>query len=157
MRLLTPLAAIALAACATATQPLPPRTVAPDYVVGGGSFNTGTHVIVAAETFREAGKVGVCAAWAAENVTAMTRPYFDNVLGIGVLQLGGSNILQGFEAFPRAPSRAALAEAPADCVLTGRDWRPEYAGLQPEIEFGRMVLEREDESLGGVSVSFSGY
>lgn len=67
------LAAIAIAACTTTT-PLPPRTIGPGAVMGGGAFNTGTRLTVAAETFREAGEVAVCAAWAAEDVTAMAKP-----------------------------------------------------------------------------------
>ena len=75
MRLTPSVLFVALAAVAcTSTTPLPPRTVGPDAAIGGGAFNTGTRVGVAAETFREAGKVAVCAAWAADDVTAMASP-----------------------------------------------------------------------------------
>lgn len=154
--LLAPLAAFALAACTTATAPLPQQTVEPGYAIGGGSFSTGTRVIVAADAFREAGKVAVCAAWATDGRTAREKPYLDDVLGIGVLQLGGRNVLQGFGGFPRAASRAALGNAPAGCVRTGHDWQPEYAGLEPRIRFGRIVLERDDEDLGAGTINFRG-
>lgn len=149
-------AALALAGCAAGTDPLPSRALGDGAAIGGGSFNTGSRVAVGAETFREAGKVGVCAAWAADRPPAIAKPYLDDVLAIGVLQLGGRNILQGFDDFPRAPSIGALAGAPARCVLTGHAWREGYAGLRPDIRFARIVLEREDEDLGGITLSFSG-
>ena len=74
------------------------------------------------------------------------------------MQLGGRNVLQGFDDFPRAPSAATLPQAPAGCVLTDHDWRPEYAGLRPEIRFASIVLERDhDKLLSSVVVSFTGY
>ena len=147
-------AALALAGCAAGTDPLPSRTLGQDYGLGSGSFNTGSRIAVAAETFREAGKVAVCAAWSSDRLPALAKPHVDQVLGIGVVQLGGRNLLQGLGDFPRAPSIAALPGAPARCVLTGHDWREDYAGLSPEIRFGRLVLEREDE--GHVTLAFSG-
>ncbi len=153
---LTAATALALAGCAVGTDPLPSRTLGEDYGFGTGSFNTGSRVAVAAETFREAGKVGVCAAWASDQLPAMAKPHLGSVLEIGVVQLGGRNLFQGLGDFPRAESIAALPGAPAGCVLTGHDWRESYAGLRPEIQFGRLVLEREDESMGGVTLSFSG-
>ena len=149
-------AGLALAGCALGTDPLPGRTLGDASGLGTGSFNTGSRVAVAAETFREAGNVGVCAAWASDRLPAMAKPYVDDVLAIGVVQLGGRNVLQGLDGFPRAASIDALAGAPARCVLTGHDWREGYAGLRPRVRFGRIVLEREDEDVGGVTLSFSG-
>ena len=149
-------AALALAGCAVGTDPLPSRTLGEGYGFGTGSFSTGAQVAVAAETFREAGKVGVCAAWASDRLPAIAKPYLDDVLAIGVVQLGGRNVLQGLDGFPRAASIDALAGAPARCVLTGHAWREGYENLRPRIRFGRIVLEREDEDVGGVTLSFSG-
>lgn len=74
-----------------------------------------------------------------------------------MLQFGGRNMLQGFEDFPRAPSVVALHQAQG-CVLTDRDWRPEYATLRPGIRFASIVLERDHEKLlSSVVVSFTGY
>ena len=156
-RSLFALAALAAAGCTLGTEPVAPRTVDGDYALGGGSFYpAGTRVSVAADAFEQAGKVAVCAAWAADGVSARAKPYLNTVLDIGVLQLGGRNVLQGFSGFPRAASRAALVGSPAGCVLTGHDWRGEYAAVEPEIEFGRLPLEREDEPAGGVSLAFRG-
>lgn len=149
-------AGFALAGCALGTDPLPSRALGEGYGLGTGSFSTGSRVAVAAETFREAGKVGVCAAWASDRLPAMAKPYVDDVLAIGVVQFGGRNVMQGFDGFPRAASIAALPGAPARCVLTGHDWREGDAGLRPRVRFGRLVLEREDDGLGGVTLSFSG-
>ncbi|HUF55423.1 MAG TPA: hypothetical protein VMM55_02565 [Thermohalobaculum sp.] len=156
MRPILAAAALALAGCVLGTDPLPSRALGPEAGLGGGSFNTGSRVAVAAETFREAGKVAVCAAWATDQLPAMAKPYLDDVLAIGVVQLGGRNVLQGLEDFPRVESIAALPGAPAHCVQTGHAWRDGYAGLRPEIRFGRLELEREDDGLGGLTLSFSG-
>lgn len=148
------LSALALAACAGSATPVAQADRDLAYVEGGGRFSTGTRLTVRAGTFREAGRLGVCAAWATDGLTAMVKPHLSQVLGIGVLQLGGRNVLQGFAPFPRAPSREALASAPPGCVLTDQAWRPDFAGLAPEIAFGRMALERDEED--GVVVSFAG-
>ena len=155
--LLTSIAAFAVSACAVGTEPIAPQTVGPDYALGGGRFHpTGTPLIVAADAFEQDGRVAVCAAWAADGATARDKVHFNRVLETGVLQLGGGNVLHGFAGFPRAASQADLVGAPAECVLTGRPWRAEYAGLEPEIAFGRLQLEIEDEPLGGVSLAFHG-
>lgn len=148
------LAALAAAGCVGGTSPLAPDTVDPGYAEGGGVFNTGTRLTVSAQAFEQAGKVAVCAAWAGDGVTAPTVPHLNDVLDTGVLQLGGRNVLQGFAAFPRAPSRDALSGAPAGCVVTGRAWRAGDAGAAPRIRFGRIVLERDEED--GVVLWFRG-
>lgn len=145
---------LTLAGCALGTDPLPPERVGPGYAEGGGTFNTGTRVTVRAKTFDSAGKVGVCAAWAVDGPTAQTMPHHDDVLGIGVVRLGGRNVLQGFDTFPRAPDRTVLGIAPANCVRTGHDWRAADAARTPRIDFARIVLDREDDS--GVVLWFRG-
>ena len=138
-------AALGLAACAYTSEPLPSQTVDSGYASGGGTYNTGTRLTVRANTFQSAGKVAVCAAWAADGVTAPTMPYHDNVLEIGVVQLGGRNVWQGFDTFPRAADRVTLGIAPARCIRTGHDWRPTDEGQTPDIAFGQITLDRDDD------------
>lgn len=140
--------ALALAGCAaygTSGATRGARTVDASYAEGGGVFASGAQLTVRALTFEDAGKVGVCAAWAGDGIDSTSQLYTDFVLETGVLRLAGKNLMQGFDDFPEAPARAALHGAPAGCVRTGADWSPGYAGVAPRITFARMNLGADVE------------
>lgn len=147
MRATAPLAALALAAaCAAGVEgPLPDSTVGPGYAEGGGRFSSGTDLTVRATAMQNGSKVAVCAAWSADFVNTQSEHHIRPVLETGVLQLNGRNIIQGFDIFAMAPSRAALDTARSSCVLTGADWRPGDGPEAVEVRFIPLVVSADPE------------
>ncbi len=72
-------AGLALVGCATVTSvgtdPIDPR-----YSIGGGQWNSGGGITIAARAFERNGVTVICGAWAMDSQSVRTRDYNDDVL-----------------------------------------------------------------------------
>ncbi|MGF1502434.1 MAG: hypothetical protein ACFBSD_11515 [Paracoccaceae bacterium] len=160
IRFATPMVALALlGACAVPNEPAGFAPLGPDAVTGGGLFNTGGGLVVAAEAREIAGKTGVCGAWARSPQSVNSTIYNDDVLATGSIYLGGDRLVQGLDYLPEVPLGPGFAGVEARCVVTARPWTSGDRSSPVEIRLPRQVLETDGDALtsgsaGGITVKF---
>lgn len=151
-RLLPVLALALLAACARG-EPAGFDTVGPDYVAGGGEWNTGGGITVAARAFERDGRTLVCGAWTTTRQAGVTYAYNRDVMEVGSVYLAGERLVQNLSFMTETRASENLAGASAGCVASPVDWRPAFAGAEPRVRFPRFVVPGEDDEEGGMGGS----
>ncbi|MEM9761475.1 MAG: hypothetical protein AAF968_03020 [Pseudomonadota bacterium] len=143
-----------LAACAAPLRLAGEAVVDDGYGRGGALFSTGASLEFAVAAGQEAGKVRVCGAWVARGVTGQTAIYLDRAVASGQVQLAGRTVLRDPGRFERRRDGAALDGGRARCYLSETPWRPDFAGVVPEVRFVRQTFDVDTEGLGGGEIVF---
>ncbi len=149
-RLLPVLAVALLAACARG-EPAGFDTVGPDYVTGGGNWNTGGGISVAVSAFERDGRTLVCGVWTTTRQAGATYAYNRDVMEVGSVYLAGERLVQNLSFMTEARPTDNLAGASAGCVASAVDWRPGLAEAAPRVRFPRFVVGGDDDEDGGTS------
>ncbi len=114
-----------------------PDTVGPGYVTGGGTWDSGGGITVAARALERNGATVLCGAWATDRQSVLSVMLNEQVIAAGRLALGGRPAVRDLGFMPRIRDIGRLAGAPAMCVASPLPWRPEYAA-GPEIRLPTM-------------------
>lgn len=109
-----------------------PDTVGPGYVTGGGTWDSGGGITVAARALERNGATVLCGAWATDRQSALSLLFNEEVMEAGALLLGGRPAIRGLGFMARVPDPAQLAGGQARCIASGLPWQPGYAA-GPEI------------------------
>jgi len=135
-----------LAACVGAGVPVGERAIDPDFVVGGGSWDTGGVVFVMARAERDAGQLVICGAWTVVSESSVTIFDTPDIVEAGSILLAGDNVLHGLKRFTRLDGTENLRGQTAACLRSGRPWRPEYENAAPEVRLVRRAIDFDDFS-----------
>lgn len=144
--------ALAAAGCARHAE-VGTATVGPDYVAGGGEWNTGGGITTAVRVFEQDGATMVCGAWATDRQSVMSAGKNDGVIEAASVYAGGKRLVHNLSFMPRASGAGNLAGAQANCVRSSVPWRAEFAQGEPRVRIPRIVhAEVADEGGGGGSM-----
>lgn len=127
-----------IASCTSRT-PIPGSKIDRSYSVGGYRWNSGLQVLVFYKVFNSNGQVAVCGAWATRGGGSVSRA--DVGLGVGVVNLGGSRILQGIDfmqGMSEIDSPKGVFGKPTNCISTSVAWTDSFDSAEAVLRFPRM-------------------
>jgi hypothetical protein len=138
-------AVLALVGCATVTSvgtdPIDSR-----YSVGGGEWDSGGGITIAARAFERNGVTVICGAWTMDRQSVMTSDLNDFVLEAGSIFLDGDRAVQNLSFMRLVPYSDNIAGEQANCVASVRPWKAEYAAAPARVRIPRMAFGRGGRS-----------
>ena len=144
-------AGLALAGCATVTSvgtdPIDPR-----YSIGGGQWNSGGGITIAARAFERNGVTVICGAWTMDRQSVLTIRLNDDVLEAGSIYLDGDRAVQNLSFMRQVRYSDNIAGEQANCVATGRPWKADYVAAPARVRIPRMAFHLDDD--GGKNLVF---
>ena len=142
--------ATAVAAC-TQGALVESQSVTPDYVIGGGEWNTGGGITAVARVFERGGATVVCGAWTTDRQSALSVLFNEDVMQTASVFTGRTRLVQNLSFMARVPYADNLSGARANCVASGVPWRADFAAAEPRIRFPRVAFSQgggDDMSAG---------
>ncbi len=143
-KLAVPVLAAIVTACAQGAA-VEPQSVNPDYVVGGGEWDSGGGITIAAHAFERNGITVVCGAWTTDQQSAVSATLNENIIEAASIYAGGTRLVQNLNFMPRVRYAENIAGAPANCVASTKHWRAEFATEGARVEIPRMQFILDDE------------
>lgn len=128
------------------------ETVDARYTTGGGEWDSGGGVTVAARVFEREGTTIVCGAWTTDRQSVLTTELNDDVIAVASVYIGETRVMQNLGFMARVANSASVAGAQANCVASAKPWLREFAKESVRLRFPRMVFQLDEE--GGTSVRF---
>lgn len=141
---------LALAAC-TQYAGVDPGRLGPGYVTGGGAWDSGGGISIAARAEPRGGATVICGAWTTDRQSVLSANLNENVVSAGEIRLGGRVAVHDLSFMPRLRYRPDLTGAPAACVVTRLPWQEAYAAEGPEIVLPPMRFVIDTDSVNTVS------
>ena len=135
--------ALALAGCTTAT-PVGTDPIDLRYSVGGGQWDSGGGITIAARAFEQNGVTVICGAWTMDRQSGLTHDYNDDVLEAGSVFLDGDRAVQNLSFMRLVPYSDNIAGEQANCVATGLPWKADYAAAPARVRMPRMAFRLDD-------------
>ena len=132
--------ALGLAGCVQ-TEDRPGESIDDRYSVGGASWSSGAVVYVFVRTFEDQGKVGICGAWSSKEGGAFNVTDNDRLLEVGSIELLDTKVLTSLSGFNRFVDPRSAYGRSATCYRSSVDWRPEFNGVEPVVNFGRILSQ----------------
>ena len=147
--------AVMMTACAR-YDPVDSTTVGPDYVTGGGKWNTGGGITTAVDIHEGDGATIVCGAWTTDPQSVLTYNRNEEVMEVASVYAGGTRLVQNLSFMARVPYSQNISGERANCVRSSVPWRPEFSETGPHVRIPRFVdTEVADEpGEGGSMVVF---
>ncbi|MBY8977416.1 hypothetical protein KHP62_16510 [Rhodobacteraceae bacterium NNCM2] len=105
-------------------------TIDPSYLTAGGYWNDGTTITVIAKAVPEGGMLAICGAWMVNQSSALSIGYNERVMGTGVIQLDGGNIVNNLLYMNQLAYAPNVEGKTANCTITGTPWE---AGMEERI------------------------
>lgn len=139
----TLLPALACAACLGIPEVASQSTVDPSYITGGGYWNDGSTITVVAKAQPEGDMLAICGAWAVNTSSALSIGYNRDVMGAGVIQLDGSNIINNLRFMNQVAYSKDLAGQSSNCTVTNIPWQ-DGMNDQIRIRIPRQGYDRQD-------------
>lgn len=139
--------ATALGGCAGLHSSMPGQSLTEDYVVGGGKLQWGDRIIVAAKIFEQNDRMAVCGLWTVRNKHVLSIGMHDYFVETGIIRVNGENVVHNLTFMPELDYAENMVGEPTSCIVTTREWRPEYDNAKVEVIFPRQNLgagEMED-------------
>lgn len=135
---------LGIAACtSSAIRPVGQDNVDDSYVLGGGKFDSGAKVIVAAAPRDFGGRVGICAVRVEDEVGAFLDGATSSILDNGRILLNGETVLKGLTSAPTVNFRSNINGAPTSCYLTEAAWTDGPKDLQIVIPSYELRTSRQ--------------
>ena len=131
--------ALALAGCTTAT-PVGTDPIDSRYSVGGGEWDSGGGITIAARAFERNGVTVICGAWTMDRQSVLTSELNDNVMEAGSVFLDGDRAVQNLSFMRMVPYSDNIAGEQANCVATGLPWKANYAAAPARVRIPRMAF-----------------
>ena len=145
-RLLAPcVAGLVVAGCATVT-PVGNEQIDPRYSLGGGEWNSGGGITIAARTFERNGVVVVCGAWTMDRQSVLTSELNDNVVAAASVFVGGDRAVNNLSFMRLVPYSDNISGEQANCVATDRPWKAGYSPASTRVRIPRMAFDLDEES-----------
>lgn len=123
-------------------------TVGPDYVTGGGEWNTGGGITTAVDIYERDGATVVCGAWTTDRQSVLTYNRNKEVMAVASVYAGRTRLVQDLSFMARVPYSRNIAGEQANCVRSSVPWRPEFAETGPRARFPRFVDPEMSDELG---------
>lgn len=111
-----------LAACASPPKPVGKDTVDPSYTAGGGKFENGGPVIIAAAARDFGGQMAICAIRINDFEGTLQKRAIESVLEAGRIEVNGDVVLRNFRRLPLTRSKTDVSGSQADCFTTDTTW-----------------------------------
>ena len=122
------------------------NTIGPGYAIGGGEWNSGGGITVVVRAFERNGVTVVCGAWTTDQQSALTITLNENVIETGSIYLGGVRVVQNLAFMAPVSYSQNISGAQANCVASGKPWRPEFAATPPIVRIPRLSFPIDAES-----------
>ena len=127
----------------------PPKIAGTDaldqnYVLGGGEFDDGGEIVVAAAARDFGGRIAVCAVFIEEPLNTTQGRFVPDILDSGRIQINGETVLSGLKNLPSIRRRGNVAGAPTACYLTGKTWTDGPVDLQVIIPTFSIRTDRQE-------------
>lgn len=133
-------------ACAQGAR-VEPQSVTPDYVIGGGEWDSGGGITVAARAFEQNGATVVCGAWATDRQSAVSAGLNENVMEAASVYAGGVRMVQNLGFMARTSYAENITGARANCIAVAHPWRAAFvASTRVEIPRQRFVLDDQSNN-----------
>ncbi|MEL6479628.1 MAG: hypothetical protein AAFR17_20055 [Pseudomonadota bacterium] len=123
--------------CAPALDPAGGGRVDDSYTIGGGFWNDGSILTVAAKAEQRDGRVALCGAWHVDQSSALTIGFHERVLSAGSLRLDGTLVAQNLLFLPQ---RGTLPDARTGCALSSTPWEPRFDRQPLQVRIPRQVF-----------------
>lgn len=147
-------AAALLSACTT-TGPVSRASLGPDPALAEGRYDTGGGITAAVDIRESIRKTMVCGVWSqSDDQASLTRGSKTEILGSGSINLEGKGLVRGLGFLNEVPGTQSYGGAPANCLVTDRDWTAGDAGLRPTIRFPHKEIYLDADDVGGDMVRF---
>jgi len=143
-KLIVPVLAAITAACAQGAA-VEPQSVSPDYVIGGGEWDSGGGITIAARAFERNGITVVCGAWTTDQQSAVSATLNENVIEAASIYAGGTRLVQNLNFMSRVRYAENISGAPANCVASAKPWRANFAADGARVEIPRLQFVLDDE------------
>ena len=121
LRFVLPFTAL-LAACGGPPQRVGQDAVDSSYVLGGGAFDSGAKIIVAAAPRNFGGRVAVCGVRVDDPIGAFLDTVTGTILGNGRIALNGETVLSDMNLLPVIPFNQNITGAQTTCFATETAW-----------------------------------
>ncbi len=132
-------AVLALVGCATAAS-VGTDMIDLRYSVGGGEWDSGGGITIAARAFERNGVTVICGAWTMDRQSVMTSELNDEVLGAGSVFLDGDRAVQNLSFMRLVRYSDNIAGEQANCVAAGLPWKADYAAAPARVRMPRMAF-----------------
>lgn len=147
-------AAAILSACTT-TGPVSHARLGSDPALAEGRYDTGGGITTAVDIRESNGNTMVCGVWSqSDDQASLTRGPKPEVLGSGSINLDGKALVRGLMFLNEVPSAQSYVGAPANCVVTDRDWREGDDARRPTVRFPHKELYLDADDVGSDMVRF---
>lgn len=138
-----------VAACTSYAQHEGTR-VGPEFVTGGGEWNTGGGITTVVDLREHNGATVVCGAWTTDRQSALTHGRNREVMAAASVYAGGTRLVHDLGFMTRVPYADNLVGARANCVRTSVPWREEFAETEPRVRIPRIVHAEVADAPGGM-------
>jgi hypothetical protein len=132
------IAAMLLTAACTRFASVGTDTVGPGYVQGGGDWDSGGGITVVARVFERGGATVVCGAWTTDRQSVLTAELNDDIIETGSIHLDGDRVAWNLGFMTELRQAENLSGVQANCVASGKRWRPAFAEAEPRIHLPRL-------------------
>ena len=132
-------AVLALVGCATVIS-VGTDTIDPRYSVGGGEWDSGGGITIAARAFERNGVAVICGAWTMDRQSVLTSELNDDVMEAGSVFLDGDRAVQNLSFMRLVPYSDNIAGEQANCVASGLPWKADYAAAPARVRIPRMAF-----------------
>lgn len=143
-----------VAGCAAGPDPAGTDVIAPGYSTGGGEWNSGGGITAVARIFGRDGRTIVCGAWMADQQSALSVRYNEDVVAAASLFAGDTRIIRNFGFMRRLPYADNLTGQLANCVFPGLPWTEQLSDAPVRMRFPRQSFGGGFG--GGFGVGFGG-
>lgn len=124
-------------------------------VLGGGSYDSGGGLTVAADVQERNGLAVVCGVWAqSAQQSVLTKGVEATVLGSGSVYAGDTALVRGLLFMAEVAPSESYAGAMANCVQTEVPWTEGDTATQVTIRIPRQVVYRDADDDGVIEVYF---
>ncbi len=144
-------AGLALVGCATAAS-VGTDTIDPRYSVGGGQWDSGGGITIAARAFERNGVTVICGAWTMDRQSALSTLWNDDVLEAGSVFLDGDRAVTNLSFMRLVRYSDNIAGEQANCVAAGLPWKADYDAAPARVRIPRMAFPLDADT--GNSVVF---
>ena len=126
-----------------------------DVALGGGSYDSGGGITVAASLQERNNMTAVCGVWAqSDEQSVLTKNLARNVVASGVVSVNNKAVVRGLSFMREVPPAADYSGIPANCQVTTMPWQ-DVSADQISVRIPRQVVALElDEFSGGIVVVF---
>jgi hypothetical protein len=145
------LLALLAAACSQFIQE-PSETVGPGYTRGGGEWESGGGITIAARAFERGGVTVVCGAWTTGWQSGISINLNENIIEAASVYVGETRVVQNLMFMAWTPYAGDLSGAQANCIALGRSWPAEHADRGTSIIIPQQQFILDDE--GGLRATF---